>query len=63
MRLRRHRSRDNGPRSSGSAYIDTQRYVTARNVVSGTVLSLVSLPLIVVGVLIINDVWNLGSAV
>jgi len=42
-------------------YAEARRYVVTRYVISGIVSCLISLPLVVIGVLIVIDVWNHGS--
>ena len=47
--------------TSYDMYAEARRYVVTRYVISGIVSSLISLPLVVIGVLIVIDVWNPGS--
>ena len=43
-------------------YVDARWYKVTRYGIYSAVLSLIAVPLIAVGVLLVNDVWNVGSA-
>ena len=66
MRLRREGDRPSQRQQHAAGhddmYAEARRYVVTRYVISGIVSSLISLPLVVTGILIIIDVWNSGSA-
>ena len=59
MRQRNHQSQHE---HAGGMYADAQQYVNTRCGVSRIVSSLIFLALIIIGVLIIYDIWNFRSA-